>query len=173
MQNLISIAMILLTAATGPAQEKKMTGSPFSITATCRDNPQCIFENEDIIVELSIRNDAPHEVRIPLEFIDQSGPYCALIDNETGKKITLRVGLPDHLKIEDYVIIKTKETVKMVRRISVSNIRATRSEMVDLTAKLTIAGPIQLHPGAEQVRFRNDIDVRIIGKDKINRDGRL
>lgn len=170
MQNIIPIVIIFSVATIWPDQEKTMTESPFSIKTACRDNPQCIFDKKDILIDLFIKNEASHDIRIALEFINQSGPYCILVDNESKKKITLRPGLPDHSKIEDFVIVRPSETVKMTRRITASQINATRLDMVDLTAKLTVAGPLQLHPGEEPIRFRNDVEVQIIGRDKIDRD---
>jgi hypothetical protein len=170
MQNLISIAIIWFSVTTCAAQESKMTESPFSIKAACRDNPQCIFDKEDILIDLFVKNEASDEIRIPLEFINQSGPYCILVDNESKKKITLRVGLPDHSKIDSYAIIRPNETIKMTRRVTAGQIYSIRLDMVDLTATLTVGGPIQFHPGEEPMKFRNDVEVRIIGRDKMERD---
>jgi hypothetical protein len=170
MQNFIPIVMILLATSLEPLKEHDMSIEPFSITATCRDNKACIFEGRDIFVDLLLTNELPHEIRIPLNFIDQIGPYCSLFDNETQEKISLRVGLPDHSIIENYVTIHPRESIKFNRRITAGQIKLARSEMVDLTAKLVIAGPVQLANGQVPVKFRNEIDLRIVGKDKFEKD---
>lgn len=144
-----------------------MTQTPFSITTVCRDNPKCIFDKKDILIDLFIKNEATEEIQIPLEFIKHHGPYCILVDNESEKKITLRSGVPDHSKIESYVIVRPNETIKMTTRVTVGQINATRLNMVDLTAKITVAGPVKLHPEQDPVEFSNDVEVRIIGRDKI------
>lgn len=172
MQNFIWVALAVLATTAAPVQEKKMSNGPFSMTAQCRDNPQCIFDKTEIFIDLEILNNSRNAVGLPLTFINQIGPYCTLVDNETQEKIQLRVGLPDHSKSKDYVKIQPNETIKLVRRITPGQIRSIRPEMTDLTAKITVSGLVQLVEGQDPVKFDNHVDIRIIGKDKLERNSR-
>jgi hypothetical protein len=74
--------MAITTVSAAPPQV-------LSATATCGDNEKCIFDNARMDINLTLTNNSSAPVGVPLEFLQQTGARCALIDNETQEILPL------------------------------------------------------------------------------------
>jgi hypothetical protein len=170
MQYYIGLALSLILASTKPIIEKNMDTSPLKIMVNCRDNPSCLFDNNDIVIDLTITNNTDHEIGLPLEYLRKKGLHCFLVDNETNRKITMGISLTPESIRREFVKVGSGESIKVSRKISAELILSIRDKMVDLTANLAVAGLLQLHEGEEPVNFVEEVKVAIQGRDKFDLD---
>jgi hypothetical protein len=113
-----------------------------SVTATCRDNKACIFDNVGIFVDLTLTNTSSDAIGVPLEFLDQIGPRCVLIDNETGEKLPLAAPPPADLSLRNkFTPIPPGGSIRLDGFIPGSMIKGLREWMIDLTATCAIHVP--------------------------------
>lgn len=145
-----------------------MDNHPLLVFLSCQDNPTCTFTNTDITVELTIVNNTNQEIGVPLEYLRMKGMNCFLVDNENGKKITLGVSLtPDSIKIK-FTRLSPKASVKISRAIESELILSIRKKMVDMTVHIGIGGLMEMRPGDAPIKFVENAEVLIRGKDKID-----
>jgi hypothetical protein len=151
------------------AAEASMQNSPIQIAASCRDNTQCIFDGDDIVVDITVANVSNGPVGIPVEFIKKKGPVSVLQDQETGKKFVLRTGLPKSELMEQFTQIPAGGSFITQKTITAHEISALRGVNADFTAKFTIGAPFKLDDGAKAVFLQVDTALRIIGKETAER----
>jgi hypothetical protein len=81
---LLASALLITHAAASAAPPQVL-----SLTAKCRDNERCIFDNVHMPIDLTLTNNSGVPIGVPLEFLRQVGPRCELIDNETQEMLPL------------------------------------------------------------------------------------
>lgn len=162
----LMIGSLLLTFN---AAEASMQNSPIQISASCRDNTQCIFDGDDIVVDITVANVSNGLVGVPVEFIKKKGPVSVLQDQETGKKFVLRTGLPKSELMEQFTQIPAGGSFITQKTLTAHEISALRGVNADFTAKFTIGAPFKLNDRAEAVFLQVDTALRIIGKETAER----
>jgi len=76
-------SVLLITHAASLAAPPQV----LSVTAKCRDNERRIFDNVHMAIDLTLTNNSGAPIGVPLEFLQQVGPCCVLIDNETQEEL--------------------------------------------------------------------------------------
>jgi hypothetical protein len=93
MRHFLRLIVVSLLLTTGAAESA--TGPQvLSLTATCRDSAECIFDNVTMFIDLTLTNTSSTPIGVPVEFLNQVGPHCVLIDNETRETLPLRTPPP-------------------------------------------------------------------------------
>jgi hypothetical protein len=60
-----------------------MDNHNLEISATCHDNAACIYDGDNMKIDITIKNSGPDIIGFPLEYIIRRGPKIKLI-NETN-----------------------------------------------------------------------------------------
>ncbi len=137
-----------------------------TVTATCKDNRECIFDNVGIFVDLTLTNSSDDVIGVPVEFLDQLGPFCVLIDNETHDDFPITPGLPDRSLMDKFTPIPPGGSIKIEQLLPAGAIKWFREHMIDLTARFKINIPVKMNgavPAAPQTAVTT---LRIVGRDK-------
>jgi hypothetical protein len=165
MQNhLITIAASLIGMTT-PITGKTMNIDEIALTAECRDNPACIYDDKDMVVDLILTNKSDQEIGLPYKYLIQKGAQLSLTDIESNKKISFRVSLtPPELRT-NFVAVKPGEKIVIPRKILSESIRDMRGSMTNIIAKLGLGGLAQLRKNQEPVQFEKEVELRIRGRD--------
>jgi hypothetical protein len=160
-------SIVLITHAAAFAAPPQM----LSLTAKCRDNERCIFDNVHMAIDLTLTNNSGVPIGVPLEVLQRVGPRCMLIDNETQEELPLCASPPADLSLRNkFTSVAPGESIKMDEYLSPSTIRSLREWMIDLTAKYTINIPVKLEGIKEPVRQTASTSLRIIGRDRAEHD---
>lgn len=138
---------------------------PLIISVRCRDNPSCIFEQNDVIVEMTITNATDHEIGLPLEYLRKKGLHCYLTDNESGKMITLNMSLTPASIKRRFVKLNAGESTTISRTIDAGLILSIRKTNINLIVHVGISGVIQMRNDDEPIEFVDGADIVITGKD--------
>jgi hypothetical protein len=170
MRDYISLAVLLAVFLVSLNTEANMNSSTLAVSITCRDNPGCIFEGKDLILDVFVKNNTVSAIGLPLPFLKKKGLHCFLVDNASGKKITLGVSLTPESLTTDFVKLAPGEKIKLSRKISADLVRSIREKMVSLTANVAVAGMMEPRDGEQPVEFVEKVEIVIRGKDKIDFD---
>jgi len=142
-----------------------------SVHAECRDNAQCIFENESMLVELTIKNVSTKPIGVPVEFLGQKGPHCVLIDTETREEFQLNPPPPPDLSLKKKLTqIPPGGSIRIEQLVPSGAIKEFRERMVDLTAKFVIIVPVKVEGMESPVRQIASTTLRILGRDTAERN---
>jgi hypothetical protein len=134
-----------------------------SVTAQCSDNKACIFDNVGMSIDLTLTNNSPDPIGVPVEFLNQVGPHCVLIDNETRETLPLGAPPPADLSLRDkFTPIPPGGSIRMGEYIPASAIKALRDGMTDLTATFAIHIPVKLKGIEHPVRQSARTSLRIL-----------
>lgn len=147
------------------SQGNAMDKQYFSITLTCHENPNCIYSEQEILVEIKLTNISLRNIGYPLKFFNKRGPEVTLIDRVTGEKRELRVNLAPYNLLKDFTIVKPGESLKMETIIHKSEILTFRHDHVDLVAEISPVAKIQVDGLDELVLFKNVATLNIRGSD--------
>lgn len=147
-----------------------MNTSTLEVSINCRGNPGCVFEGKDIILDVFVKNNTARDIGLPLNFLRKKGLHCFLVDNTSGKKITLGVSLTPESLTTDFARVAPGEHIKISRTISADLVRSIRDRMVNLTANVAVAGMMEPDVGEAPVEFVEKVEIVIRGKDKIDFD---
>ncbi|GGY55914.1 hypothetical protein [Pseudoduganella albidiflava] len=164
-------SIIFLVSSGILAPEKKNgahLGSTYlSVTATCRDNPSCVFSGENLTVDIVIKNESTVDIGYPLQFVTRRGPSLKLIDNKSGEERPLRTNLAPHRLLEEFTIIKPGDSIALDAIISQHTILALSTGQVDLTAEVVPAADIQVNGNLPLVPFHSAAKLRIKAADAV------
>lgn len=158
-----------LTAAL-PSMGATMEQPTFSIAIACTGNPSCIFTGSDMPLEITVKNSQPYAIGFPRRYVQARGPSMKLVDRETGAAKTLKTELADHALKNDYAMLQPGESLTLTTLIRASEIASLRPKYVDLVAEFGITTDIKVPDSGEPVRARGAGQLKIIGKDTLERD---
>jgi len=137
-----------------------MTNPRLAITATCKENPQCLFKGEDVFMDIKITNTQKVSVEFPFDYIQKTGPTIRLIDTRTKKETYLRKNLADFDLKERFTLIKPGESIILEWVISPYELQQFGLEHVDVIAEITVMASIRTQ--GETVEFRDTAMLRIV-----------
>ncbi|HCA59613.1 MAG TPA: hypothetical protein DEP46_16720 [Blastocatellia bacterium] len=147
-----------------PKKEKPMSDHSISIEVKCKNNPGCLFDGEDIFIEIFIINKGSSDVGYPLEFAKEKGPSVRLIDTETKNESSLSTHLADWDLKEEFTTIKPGASVSFEWVITDEELKQFGHKYVDLTVEVGLADSIRYK--GEIVEFSGTGTTRIVSKDK-------
>jgi hypothetical protein len=153
-----------------PSIGATMEQSTFSITVACTGNPSCIFAGNDMPLEITVTNSQSYSIGFPRRYIQARGASMKLVDRETGAAKALKTELTDHALKNDYTMLRPGETLTLTTLIGGTEITSLRPKYVDLVAEFGITADIKVPDSEEPVRARGAGQLKIIGRDTLERD---
>lgn len=164
--------ILMACALTAPLSSMgaTMEQPTFSIAIACTGNPSCIFTGGDMPLEITVKNSQTYTIGFPRRYIQARGPSMKLVDRETGAAKTLKTELADHALMKDYTMLQPGETLTLTTLIRGTEITSLRPKYVDLVAEFGITTNIKVPDSEEPVRARGAGQLKIIGKDTLERD---
>lgn len=142
---------------------------PLNIVITCRANPQCIFDGEDIYLAVAIENPTDRDVFLTTKFMRGTGADIKIIDIETNKTHFSFASLGDYTLLRDFQLVPAKGRVDLKTEIlSAQDLTLQRESSVYLRLEVTYLGRWKLSNGAA-TPFDRVGHVHIISADTLAR----
>jgi hypothetical protein len=164
-QHKIAPYIFLLLSANNLYGDTPMTNQLLAITATCKGNKQCLFDGQDMFLDIKITNNQPINIGFPLEFLQQSGPIIRLIDNRTKAESYLKKNLADLALQNQFTQIKPGGSVILEWVIFSNEIQQFSSQHLDLTAEITVMTEIFIN--GKKVEYLGTETLRILNKQTV------
>lgn len=140
-----------------------MNDIPLAIKVSCKENEKCLFDEEDIFLEINIKNVGSNDVSFPLEYVKRKGPIVKLTDVRTNAETFVPTHIADWDLKEKLVPIKPSESVMIGWVITAGEIRQFGAD-VDVIAEVTIMA--EVFAKGKKLEFRGSDSVHIVSKDK-------
>ncbi len=142
-----------------------MNRNILKISMSCRNNPECIFNGEEIILDIVLTNIASHDIGLPLSYLRRRGVSCVLIDNRTNKKFEMGVPITPPSLRREFVRISPRQEVKLVYELGADLIGSIGDKRADFTAVLRVGSLLELKEGDEPMNFTEEAKIHIHGMD--------
>lgn len=161
--HLILMASVLISAcafSTG----NTMNLNPLSISIQCKDNPECIFSGENMPIVISVKNDGPSDIELPIAFMQKTGPSIKLINNKNNRSVFLKKNLaPPELR-KNLTKLAPNKSILIDWVLINSELQQFGNESIDLTAEVTIQS-LKTEKSKDQTETLNSVGrIRILGK---------
>lgn len=160
----VAVGLLVFLSACNLVKDKPMTNELLAITAKCRENDQCLFEGQDMFLDISITNNHKSGIGFPLAYLQKTGPIIRLIDTRTKAETNLKTNLADFDLREKFTLIQPGKAVLVEWVISSYELQQFGGDFVDLSAEITVMARIQV--SGKQVDFRGTDTLQIVSKDK-------
>ena len=147
-------------------KEIKMSDQTLTVEVKCKNNPECLFDDDDIFIEIFVINRSGSDVGFPLEFAREKGPGVKLIDTETKKESLLSTHLADWDLKDEFVQIKPGDSVTIEWVVTEDELTQFGHKKVDLTIEVSLAEEIIV--GGKKEKFKGTAQTRVVSKDKQN-----
>jgi hypothetical protein len=160
---LIACFCVLLSVG---AQKKgtPMTNQLLSVKVKCKGNDRCLFEGQDLLLDIFITNNQSYPIGYPLAYRQKTGPTIRLIDVRTKAEAQLKTNLADPALREDFTEIAPGKSAILGWVITSGEIEQFNGPKLDLLAEVTLRAEIQVH--GNRVEFTGTDSFRIEGKGK-------
>ncbi len=141
-----------------------MNESPITISVVCVGNPRCIFDGNDIPLQITVKNSSKKNVGFSVEYLTQKGPNVQLTDRISSESLWLRVSKPPAEIADKFDIIAPNDSFELETTVTASEIRSFRHEMVDLDINVVIGAKLKPELGDAR-SYSASTAFRIVGKD--------
>jgi len=133
-----------------------------AISAKCRGNAPCLFEGQDMFLEIRITNNHDEQIGFPLGFVQKTGPTIRLVDLRTKAETYLRTNLASFDLREKFTQIQPGESVVLEWVITGDELKQFGGHNVDVSAEIIVVAGIQV--SAKRIEFRGSNTLRIVSK---------
>lgn len=164
----LSLALTISIVSHTLQSGENMESNFFKVRVSCRNNPECIFDGQDIIIDFFMKNTSGHPIEFPLQYLRRKGLHCFLEDNLTHKKLTLGISLTSEEIKRDFSKLGIDEEVTLSRKITAESIRFLRNEMVNVTVNVAATGFARMHEDSAPSIFDEEATIKIQGRDYVN-----
>lgn len=147
-------------------------GDYLAVNASCRDNPSCIYHEQDMVIDIVISNISAVDVGFPLAYLERRGPTVLLIDSVSNAQLPLRINLAPRSLLTNFVVLKPGQSVTLDTIIHRTQLLMFRKKFVDVIARVSPAVKIQIGDNRELVGLGVTASLRIIGADVIEQNRR-
>ncbi len=154
----------MLLLAWVPIKDIAVSNSLLIVDAKCRSNAECLFEGQDIFLDISITNNQKTEIGFPLSFLRKTGPVIRLIDTHTKADNYLKNNLADLDLQRKFTFIRPGESVELEWVVTGDELRAFGGRFVDVSAEITVMAKVQL--SGKLLDFRGVHTLHIVSKGK-------
>jgi hypothetical protein len=138
-----------------------MTKPLLTVAARCRANEQCLFEGQEMFVDIAITNNQETEVGFPLEFVQKNGPIVKLTDTRTKAETYLQRNLADPNLQRKLTMIQPGKSVQMEWVITGDELMRFGTD-VDVSAEFAVTADV--HVSGKQIAFLGASTLRIASK---------
>ncbi|WP_339802797.1 hypothetical protein [Saezia sanguinis] len=149
------IMAIPLTIHAKTEEQVMRTNELFTISAYCKDGPQCIFTGDgELFIVIQITNNIKEGLEIPFEYIKATGPFITLKDRETGEETPLRRNLADPQLMEKLILLAPGQSISFDWIIFDAELEQFRNQNhIDVLAEIHIVMPVRQAGSEEAVSF--------------------
>jgi len=154
--------LLLMTCAS--VKEFPMTDQPLSVQVKCRGNDPCLFDGNDLWLDIEIANTGTGQIGFPLAFMQKKGPIIRLIDSRTGADTHLRTNPADFSLLDQLTPVPAGHPIRLEWVIMAHEVRQFGGQFVDLSAEVTVMAPIRANGG--KVEFQASDTIRIRDKNQ-------
>lgn len=151
-----------------------MNSQLFSVSASCTEHKNCVFEGQDMPIAIVMKNLSPYDIEVPLQYMQAKWPYMTLKDTETQEEMVLKTGMPPLSLKNIFKTIKPGESVSITSIIKAQEITQFRTKLINLTALIGLSAKIKVHDlmkfpdrNFEVSDFKANVSLKIIGKDTL------
>jgi hypothetical protein len=143
-------------------KDDTVTTSLLTVAARCRANAACLFEGQDMFVDIAITNTHTSDIRFPLEYVRKNGPLVKLTDVRTKAETYLQRNLADPALLEKLTTIQPGASVEMEWVITSDELGRFGGADVDVFAEFTVAADVQTD--GREVKFSGASTLRITSR---------
>jgi hypothetical protein len=141
-----------------------MTDKILQVAISCRDNPECVFNRDDILLDIVVTNTADHDIGLPLAYLRRKGIYCLIFDKRTNKKMEMGTSLTPLSLQREFVRVSPGQQIKLSHKLGADMIRSIGDRLADFDAVIEISGLLELKKGEEPIDFIEEAKISIQGK---------
>lgn len=141
-----------------------MTDRILQVAISCRDNPECVFNRDDILLDIVVTNTADHDIGLPLAYLRRKGIYCLIFDKRTNKKMEMGTSLTPLPLQREFVRVSPGQQIKLSHKLGADMIRSIGDRLADFDAVIEISGLLELKEGEEPINFIEEAKISIQGK---------
>jgi len=134
-----------------------------TIDVRCKENDQCVFEDKDLFLDITITNSSKEDVGFPLSYLQQSGPIIRLVDVRTSADAYLETNPADQEFLDKFTAIHPGRAVTLEWVIMAHELQQF-GQIVDVRADVTIMAKIRV--AGKLVDFKGTASKRITSKTK-------
>jgi len=161
MRDRLAAGLLVLFLGCAQTTDNAMNTQILTVSVSCRDNPDCLFTDQDMFVDIRMTNEQDADVRIPIEYLRKSGPFVKLIDARTKAVTSLKGNLADPALRAVLTSIPPHGSVIIEWVITADELRHF-GPRVDLTAEFTVKSAILI--GGKEIDFSGTGGRRIVSK---------
>jgi hypothetical protein len=168
----VTIALIAPLLACVPDEDSRMTSGTnqnqmLAISANCRGNEECLFDGQDLFLDIKITNQHNSAVGFPLAFRQKTGPIIRLIDPRSKRETHLRTNLADLDLQDQFTMIPAGGTAVLEWVITAADLRQFAAEHIDVIVEITVMAKISVN--GKPLEFQGIDTLRIRDKEEIQR----
>ena len=141
-----------------------MTTPLLMLTATCKDNPQCVFQGEDIFLDIYITNPHKQVIEFPLAFIQRTGPSIRLVDNRTHADAYTRTNLADFDLNNQFISIQPGESKTLSWVIAPPELQQFGEGALDINAEITVEAEVRVQ--GRRIQFHDTVSLHITSQGR-------
>jgi hypothetical protein len=147
----LALAAIFLFQTPGIA----MDNHNLEISATCHDNAACIYDGDNIKIDITIKNSGPDIIGFPLEYIIRRGPKIKLINETNQESRNQRISLAPYELLKKFKKIYPGESIMFDAIIPSSEILIFQQDPIAVTAE--VRASVEIFVGDEsKIYLYND-----------------
>jgi hypothetical protein len=134
------------------------------ISATCRNNVDCIYNGDNIKIDITIKNIGPDVVGFPLEYIIRRGPKIKLINETNNESRNQRINLAPYDLLKKFKMIFPGASVIFESTIPSSEILIFQQNPVAITAEISASVEIFVGEEFRKYQYNDCIGLHIGGR---------
>lgn len=148
----VAIALLVALVANAQTKEKPVTNQPLAIHAKCRGRDQCVFDGQDLFIDIAIVNNGTVPVGFPLAYRQKTGPYIRLVDRRTKAESTLHTNPVNPALANEFTNIPAGKSVIIEWVIKPAEIQqfARPDVEIDVSAEIVIGCKIRVKGNVEE-----------------------
>lgn len=144
----IALAIIIVVALAGGCfwltrylatdKPEQVTSDFISLNVLCNGEKQCVYQGQDLNINLIITNTSDDSIALPMTYLSQRGPSITLVNNDTEKRITLPTGPDDRSLLSDQRIVGAGQTARLSWLLKNADIREVAGDTVNIIANVSL-----------------------------------
>lgn len=128
----------------------------------CDAQNECIYRGEDVDILICIKNKGKSEVSIPVAYLQKAGPIMTLIDERTGKTLSIRRNRPPSKLLKELKIVAPGSEADLHWSITREEVETFRHEIIAISVEVKLIMPAVVD-GVEE-RMMAIGTTKIVGK---------
>jgi hypothetical protein len=161
-QHSVVFALFAVLSACAQTKESHVINQPLAIHAKCRGSDKCVFDGEDLFIDIAIVNQGPAPVGFPLAYRQKTGPSIRLVDMRTKEESSLRTNPVDPALANEFTQIEPGHSATLEWVIKRSEIQRFARPEIDLSAEISVGCKIRVNGKVED--FLGSAILRIVGR---------